>query len=254
MRSRQCSLPRLRWRTTPGSSESGPKRSSASRCSVCTSSSSGSQPLGAAPALGVPPASAPVSTTASASPAASWSPGCKSRSAETVPSHGALTSVSIFMADSTTSACPAVTASPALTRTSTTLAGSGLRIATSPSVSSRSGHVDAGAVADDCVAGIAAEVLSSIAARRPALPRVPPDIPLVLVATAIPSPGSGAISASNVVRASPLRTAVWLRIWRSVSMFVGSCPMWKSANAADVRATAASRVLPLPMTLASSGS
>ena len=103
-------------------------------------------------------------------------------------------------------------------------------------------------------ADIAAGVLSNIAARRPALPWAAPDTPLVLVAAAIPSPGGGAISVSNVVRASPLRTAGWLRIWRSVPMFVGSCPMWKSASAAEVRATAASRVLPLPMTLASSGS
>ena len=41
MRSRQVSLPRLRWRTTPGSSDPGSKRASARPCRVRISSSTG---------------------------------------------------------------------------------------------------------------------------------------------------------------------------------------------------------------------
>ena len=43
MRSRQVSLPRLRWRTTPGSVEPGARRAAARPCSSATSSSTGSQ-------------------------------------------------------------------------------------------------------------------------------------------------------------------------------------------------------------------
>ena len=50
MRSRQVSLPRLRWRTTPGSSEPGARRAAARRCSVRISSSTGAQVCSALPA------------------------------------------------------------------------------------------------------------------------------------------------------------------------------------------------------------
>ena len=43
MRSRQVNLPRLRWRTTPGSSEPGARRFNASACMAATSLSSGAQ-------------------------------------------------------------------------------------------------------------------------------------------------------------------------------------------------------------------
>src|SRR5205807_275082 len=64
------------------------------------------------------------STTTSTCPVSTWSPAA-TRTSVSVPSTGAVTVCSIFIASSTTSGCPAVTAAPAAASTRTTPPGMG---------------------------------------------------------------------------------------------------------------------------------
>src|SRR6185312_10383422 len=64
------------------------------------------------------------STTASAWPLSTWSPGCTC-SAVSTPSSGAATVCSIFIASSTTSGCPAATCEPTAAATRSTDPGIG---------------------------------------------------------------------------------------------------------------------------------
>ena len=117
---RQLSLPRLRWRTTPGSFEPGARRAWAMPCSAATSASTGAQPSLLA-AAGVPaeaPATGRITTTIcpaeTRSPAAS---GCRS---VTTPEQGAETVVSIFIAVMISRVWPTDTVAPVWTRHSMT--------------------------------------------------------------------------------------------------------------------------------------
>ena len=134
MRSRHVSLPRPRWRTTPGILRAR------------------SQPgLGEAPQLGdlvehreprllalpgdAASADTPSADGATSATTVSWatmSPGRRSRSPAMVPAHGAVTTASIFIALMTSRPSPGRTASPVATRTSTTVPPIGLRTASWP--------------------------------------------------------------------------------------------------------------------------
>ena len=132
MRSRQVSLRRLRWRTTPGSFEPGARRLWAIASRAETLSSIGVQPSSAAAGAAALAAPAAGLITARICPPSTVSPTASAASAVTTPAQGAWTDVSIFMALTTNSRSPAFTAAPSRALTSTTEPACGLSMASCP--------------------------------------------------------------------------------------------------------------------------
>ncbi|MFT3855592.1 MAG: hypothetical protein QM733_23115 [Ilumatobacteraceae bacterium] len=236
IRSRQVSLPRLRWRTTPGSSEPGARRAWASACSLATSSRTGSQVSSRATSIVDGPASSDGSITATISSPASDAPTARSATAITRPLHGAVTVLSIFIALTTTRPSPARTTSPAATRTSTIVPPIGLRAACCPVAAGSGGRAGA------AVLGVA-----------PTAAPAPPTSAATGLAASADRSGT---SASSVVRASAWRTSGRARMPSSWARFVGRPAISSSSTARRARSTASatSPLREVPITLASSGS
>ncbi len=110
MRSRQVSLPRLRWRTTPGSSEPGARRACAMRLQGRDLVEDRRPATGARGGTGEPPCRRAVGRRERRPPPGRRRPRRPARvagSAATTPAHGATTAVSIFIALTTSSVSPA---------------------------------------------------------------------------------------------------------------------------------------------------
>ena len=163
----------------------------------------------------------PGAMTATTCPAATASPGQRP-GAPTTPAHGAVTTVSIFIALMTSRASPAATSvAGSATRTSTTAPAIGLRtgLLTGADVERRARSAAGGRRAAPCAVVEGGERPR----RRPSPLRR--------------SASSGA-SASSVVRASPARTSGWARMPRSWARLVGRPAMWNSSRARRARSTA----------------
>ena len=116
MRSRQVSLPRLRWRTTPGSVEPGAKRAWAIACSAATCVQHRRPAVLAVVARAGVGAGRTGAMVATIWPAATAPPTSTGASSATTPAQGAVTAVSIFMALTTSRVSPAATVAPGLDR------------------------------------------------------------------------------------------------------------------------------------------
>ena len=132
MRSRQVSLRRLRWRTTPGSVEPGASRLCAIACRAATLSSIGVQPSSAAAAGAALAAPAAGLITARIWLPSTASPTDSGANVATTPEQGAATEVSIFMALTTNSRSPAFTSAPSRALMSTIDPACGLSMASCP--------------------------------------------------------------------------------------------------------------------------
>ena len=207
MRSRQVSLPRLRWRTTPGSSEPGARRRCASARMVSTSRSSGAHASSAAAGRLLPAAGV---ISANTCPASTLSPAASGWTAATTPSQDAATCASIFMALTVSKVSPAATASPSRAWKSITV----------PAIEAATACCPGWAVSAAALAG-------TLAGTPPGIPttiacwRNSAKVPLPPGCTARSSLSCGD-SVSNVVRASPPRTAGWSRIALSCLRFVAT--------------------------------
>ena len=136
MRSRHVSLPRARWRTTPGSLDPGASRAAADWRSWVTSSSTGCH---ASLVRSLPDATSRGATTATIAPSATGSPGARSSVRTTTPAQGAVTTASIFIALTTSSPSPGRTTSPSEAETATTVPAIGLRATCSSGPTASSG-------------------------------------------------------------------------------------------------------------------
>ena len=236
MRSRQVSLRRLRWRTTPGSVEPGARRLWAIACRAVTLSSIGVQPSSAAAAGAALAAPAAGLITARIWLPSTASPTDRDANVATMPEQGAATEVSIFMALTTNSRSPAFTSAPSRALMSTIDPACGLSMAS-------------------CPGGTGKGRAGGALAPRPR-PRLATCWSRNCSAPVFALAGSIA-SASSVVRALPARNSGCARIARSWSPLVGTPTMWNSSSARRVRSTAESKQPEEPdwqISLASRGS
>ena len=252
IRSRHVSFPRLRWRTTPGSSEPGASRWWARVRIAATSSSTGVHPSASFLVAWTADSDSAVSSGVSVIstwPAVTPSPACKGSAACTVPAHGATTTDSIFIALTTAKGAPAATESPTSARNSTRLPVTGHSTARWSAPRSSGGSSGAAAAS-----GVGPRPPPPAAACRSRKATVSAGSCSLPRPSTVESAGS---SASNVVRASPARTRGSRRMARNTGRLVDRPAIWNSSSACSVRSTAEAKdadELDEPTTLASNGS